>query len=482
MVEPAPSLSTFENGGEAVSVAKAVLLHGTDWVSLVGYRDHASTVSALEVGHIYYIHAGLVREKELQGTSSVEVRMGRSTEIMDCPEPLRTEIEGKTAATTDGAVGWSVSLKAARNYEEETAEWQSLSAVAAISAPETRRQLPTVYDVPSVLLKLASQGITYRGCANCSKSWKESEEGDERNKPCFCAGSTPKVFWKAQVSLMDSTASITASAFDGISALAHWFADHQSNIELAEPSHYAANLVDIDLLMQAVMAVPWTVRLSIDDSDYDEAMVVMIRAMAPTFDRADGVKHPLAGLPRFPSNSYPCPPCVLTDVQFEASAGITKVPGGGALVFRALLEVVDNPTGARQDPNTTVLRVSRRCVCALRGSEDATVWTLVQNGPLEVSSRLLQVRKNEYVHTVVSCRAAGQLTLNAFHALGNDDVTSFQAFFSKERALYVEKNGASQIAFVGDDATTPLRIAKAASALAPAIPPQQWRERAAVQK
>ena len=92
-----------------------------------------------------------------------------------------------------------------RNYEDEKTEWSSLSVLAAMSSSQQQRQIDTLFDVPSVFVGLPDS-VSYPGCGECVKAWHEAPS-------CDCNGQRIR-FWKAVLSLRDSTAQIQATIFE----------------------------------------------------------------------------------------------------------------------------------------------------------------------------------------------------------------------------------------------------------------------------
>ena len=129
----------------------------------------------------------------------------------------------------------------------------------------------------------------------------------------------------------------------------------------------------LDDLMTTIAAIPFTVILSFEDSDNAGGTEMILRLVTPTYDETNGVKHPLKPFLRCLDSSHSLPPCQLADTSFNAGAGLSIVPGGSVTRFRALLELMDKPGGLRRSAEETFLRITRRCACALRHSDDDTV-------------------------------------------------------------------------------------------------------------
>jgi len=469
LVGEAPKTSTVSSHGEDALVCNAQVRVENEVIRLSGWREHAAEVEKLVLGEIYFFQAISVRPLETkEGKSSLELRLTKLTVISLCPEPLYTQVKVSTPENTTGAHAWT-SLTSARDYASEKSDWYTLSMCETICAPEERRRLSLLAQVPSVFVRGFAGRITYYGCSTCKKSWTE-----DFGQACQCSGGTRAVFWKAVATLVDSTAQVQATLFDAIAGIIGAVVD-DDDMERSEPSFYDEP-AHIDALLSRVGAIPFTCVFSFEDNDYDTHPQLIARLVKPTFDEKHGVKHPLDKMVHFASTSYPCPPCALTSTKFEPSIGLTEVPGGATSSFRALLEIMDSASGARQGEGGTALRVTRRCVCALRSVESAQTYQLVQNGPLEITTLLLQVRKSDYIHAIVTWRAQEELTLIAFWPLDSKCVTKFRQFFIKECELHGAMALGSELKLSHSKAETPLRIAANASAAAASTQAQPWPE------
>jgi hypothetical protein len=167
----------------------------------------------------------------------------------------------------------------------------------------------------------------------------------------------------------------------------------------------------------------------------------------------------------------------VAETKFSPGIGLAHVPGGVTTSFRVLLEIMDNSSGATRDEATDTLKVTRRCACALRDTESAETYLLTQNGPLDVTTLLLQVRKNEYVHAIVSWRSSDAISLNAFWALPAVEVTKFRQFFQKECEIFAAMATGTDLKLKGEVDETPLRIVNTASTVPTVGVSLPWEER-----
>ena len=96
-----------------------------------------------------------------------------------------------------------------------------------------------------------------------------------------------------------------------------------------------------------------------------------------------------------------------------------------------------------------------------------TTYAIVQHGPLEETSRLLQIKKGEFAHAIVAWRAADVITLLSYYPIEGASVESFKKFFSKEVDLHLamfESTGAHILDLPdSNEGGTPTRVHKKAS-------------------
>ena len=157
---------------------------------------------------------------------------------------------------------------------------------------------------------------------------------------------------------------------------------------------------------------------------------------------------------------------------------MSMTPGGAVSSFRVLLEVMDTPPAPRRGESAGSLRVSRRCVCALRDSEDSTTVDLVRHGLAESVFGFLALQKGAYIHAIVAWRASESLCLNSFWLVPTDEVTKFRVFFRKEVELYAGAMANEHTALSISTEETPLRITERASAAsADSVEQQPWATR-----
>ena len=415
---------------------------------------------------IYYFEAICVKpifNKDKK--KSVELLVVKGTNITVCDEPLRSRVLTITPESSDGARMWTNVMGSRRDYAKEPVQWYSLSVCETICAPDARRQVNLLVKVPSVFILSLGGKITYWACSQCKKSWP----GEEPQR-CACTGASRVLLWKADVTLFDNTAQVKATFFDALASVVEEFADGDSS---KTEKSYFEDEEQLDSLLPKVAAIPFTIIFSFEDNDFDVRPQLIARLVAPTFNAKHGVLHPLAKMVRFETKSSQCPPCKLEGAKFDPGCGLICLHGSSTCSIRVLLEVLDAPSGARRGDGAA-LRVTRRCACALRGSESTQTYTLVQHGPLEITTLLFQVRKCEFIHAIVTWRTADELTLIAFYPLCTDAVTKFRQFFKAEVSIHIAMMTDDDVKLERSDAETPLRIAATASTAAASARKHDW--------
>ena len=299
---------------------------------------------------------------------------------------------------------------------------------AAICVPGEQREITDIAQVPSVMMQVISEKITYAGCSKCKKAYNDQAPN------CDC-GEDSVHHWKARVLLTDGSAQVEAVVFDALADLAEAVMDCEeagSKEANRDPNTYAEDSGKVDQFLAVFAALPLTVRITFDNRNFKEGLEMTVRVIQPTIDTAPkGVRHPLTVIPCFKSDSSPCPPVALATTSFLPGVGLSLVPTGSVPSFRALLQFTEKPQGLKRDADGITLRVNRKCVCALSPDDDKTIFMAVQNGPLEVTSRLLQFEKGDLAHAVVAWRSKDVLTILCAHKIPTDATLTFKAFFSE---------------------------------------------------
>ena len=454
-----PRKKTRQIGGEDVEVANTTIRIEDNLITLAGFGTNSDKVMDMIHGNIYYLHAVAKQDsidKETK-TNSVEIRVKHRTKITECKGALGKQIADGTPNACEGGTSWTaIRGGPRRDYESEVGDWYTLSVCEAVCAPAERRKVDLVCQIPSVMIDNITGPICYLGCSKCRKGWQECQS-------CDCSDASAVLQWKVHASVSDSTAQVSVTFFTAFAAVMKMHATLQDDESLTEPESRCNNEEHLEALLSAIKTIPFTLVLSFDDSDYKDGTEIIVQLATPTFDNVQGVKHPLTKIIRFNVASYPCPPCALSETEFNPGVGLAVTPAGATASFRALLEVMDQARGGKLADGSTTLCVERNCACALRDKESTAVYKLIRNAPLAIATLMLQVRKGDYIHAVVAWRSSSALTLEAFLAIGKEEITNYRKFFRAECEILKATVTNSQFSLTRNPGETPLRIVSSAS-------------------
>ena len=473
VVPPDPTVRKVDKDQQTFEVGNAHLRAGDHWISLAGYREHAAWVQELTVGDCVMLDRVYTHlEQTDESGKTVQLRVGILSRTSKCTGMLAEEIASTTPESLDGANALSKKFTSRTKIQwaDEDADWVSLSVVGAVLAPGARRDVSMRCKIPSVFLQLPEPKVTYHGCSVCKKG-----DGETGTRQCDCKDAQLVPLLKTRLTLMDSFAQVTATCFDAFQNVIEWYAAGDPG---KQGLAYYEEEDNVEVLRAEIAAVPFTVLLSFEDSDYIDGIELVVRLITPTFDAAAGVHHPMCPVVWVRTSSMGCPPCALQTTSFRPGLGMSMIPGGATSMFRVLLEILDGPSAPRRGESAGSLKVSRRCVCALRTDEATAGFELVQHGPAELVFRFLALPKNTYIHAHVSWRAPDSLCLSAFWSLPAEMVAKFRVVFRKEVQLFVAAATDDKAVLTVDPNETPLRIAGRASTLsATSTGRQSWASR-----
>jgi hypothetical protein len=261
--------------------------------------------------------------------------------------------------------------------------------------------------------------------------------------------------WKATFTLMDDSGQLTAKCFGEFADLIPF---HSEDHEDADPGTYLNNMPKVDALMESIAAVPFTVLLSFEDSEYSERIEAQIRRITPT----TAEMHPGKQLLRCKTDGgQSCPPSALRDVAFRAGVGCGIIASKAVQTFRSLLKIMDKPKGLeRENENSPAVCCARKVSCVLHVAGDAVEYKLKQTGAIDVVSRLLIPQKGALIHALVGLRPDNVLILFAFYVVPTEDVDGFQKLFEIEAGLHKDQDGSTVLPQA--DVSTPVRTQHAA--------------------
>ena len=292
--------------------------------------------------------------------------------------------------------------------------------------------------------------------------------------------------------MVDETGQVVATAFPSLAGYVKMFAEE--DVERQQPQYYQDHPERVDKLAVALQACPFTVLLAFDENTIKGKIEFSVKAIAPTFNPDPAqLRHPLKQILRSTSNlmaSSGCPPCALHKTSFDSGAGVTCVPGGSALQFRALLVIVDKEaslervadTEDKPDDPAPALRCTRKVQCLCRPDDDNTTYDVTSMGALSFAHLWSQPRKNEVLHTLLSWRGENDLTLVAFFPVAQtiDQAAAFKKFFAREvelKSQYLDTPEASDIRFTSENTPTK-RLAAALTTGDELVPTEAWVKRA----
>ena len=426
VIEPTPEKKTIRIRSEDVPVTNASIRNESEWIRLAAWRDVAEEPLSLQVGQAYLFEAVRVATSE---DGKVECRYTTLTDVRCCPTPLMEIMDAGTTTGREGATMLS-RLGGQRDVSTADAHWFSLSLCEAICAPGYRRSLTDVVQIPSVLMSLNSDELTYLGCKTCKKKYHDGAPA------CSCKEESTHD-WRAEIVLTDGSAQVTATIFDALADVVEAVLGFEEARILPETFEVGSDNYD-DLIM-SVGAIPFTVLITFSDNDYLDCIGVVIRKAKPTFDvNGCTARHPLKVLPRFKSDTSSCPPVALSLTKFSTGAGLSLLPTGSVASFRALLHFTDHPKGVKRCADGATLKVVRQCACAIHADTDDKTYIVMQNGPLELTSRLLAIQKDDFAHAVVSWRGSEHLTLHSYYKIPKDAVIAYKKMFKRETELHLE--------------------------------------------
>ena len=221
-----------------------------------------------------------------------KLRYQKSTTHSECDEDLLDTLDASTLDSLNEGLFVSptfanasqMSTEALEKLMAEDSPWFSLDVVAHIIEGDLRRKLDGSVQVPSVLLKIQGDSITYVSCEACMKSVAPK-------KTCSCSTTSTTLRFKAQLRLEDDTCELKTTCFDATKDIVEIFADGDEG--KLQPAYYHENAVSVEDLRMAIEAIPFTVLLTFADSEYSERIEISIKAADRTFHASKSLlRHP----------------------------------------------------------------------------------------------------------------------------------------------------------------------------------------------
>lgn len=439
-------------GSDTVPVLNFTLRCGNELVALAAWRELAGMPENLEEGDFYQINA--VKKVSQKGTDTkVQLRYTSLTVQNSCSGAARAKLEAAMTNEAGACTKWSeTGSTVRRDFDKEVSHWFTLSVCSAFTNSDQRRKLTVLAKVPSVFISNRGGEVAYAACGECKKALQQ-----DGTKRCSCTSDERMTCWKATFSLMDDSGQLTAKCFEEVADIIPF---HSEDLEDAEPGTYLNSMAKVDALMESIAAVPFTVLLSFEDSEYSERIEAQIRKITLT----TAEMHPGKQLLRCKTDGQSCPPSALRDVAFRAGVGCGIIGSKAVQTFRSLLKIMDKAKGLeRESENSPAVCCARKVSCVLHaagGPIDAVEYKLTQTGPIDVVSRLLIPQKGALIHALVGLRPDNVLILFAFYVVPTEDVDGFQKLFETEAGLYKDQDGTTVLPQA--DVSTPVRTQNAA--------------------
>ena len=421
LLPPGIQVKTESIGNDNIDIAKWQIRQGDDMINCTAWRDLAQKPGEVEVGEVMFLEA----IKKVRNRNGFELRYISVTEQRACPDKVAEEIKDKTQEdTADGATAWTKPLARKRNYTEENAMWLSLSVCAKL-LEGAYCPLTSLAHCPSVLISTSGAGLTYLSCEDCPKGLQDG------SKTCGCKSSGTRPRWRCNLTLTDNTGQIQVTCFDAMEDVVKLFADDEE--EKSKPEYFHESEEHVKELMDFLGARPFTALLSFEEDKYHSSNTAMLRNLGPTYQKdSNQPRHPLKPILRCTGPWQTCPPCRVADTTFDEGSGVSIVPGGGVVSFRALLVVKDaTGTTTRESDVSPIVTVTRRMQCALAG-DTASLLDVTVAGTLDHATKLQQPRKAETLLAIVSWRSEKEVSLLAWTEISKEEQAAISDHFAKE--------------------------------------------------
>ena len=498
VLSPGPVTSPHSIDGTECNVTNFFIRTHSEIVKVEAWRDTSAYAHQVASGQVHFFDS-IKKIHPDKGEQQVSVlRYQKSTRHHDAPPTLEKEIKDSTEDNHAGCTMISPIVSNAsrgaevRQYQLERAPWMTLSVVADIMKGGCLRSLKGVIQIPSVFIKPAQENITYMACSECHRGVRVEEDG-RTTRFCQCVQNETCARFRTQLRLMDETHVMKGTIFDAMNTVVAIYADGDET--KMHGSHYHGNTDNVQDLSMAVEAIPFTILAALEENTYTTGLELSIKAIEPSFHiQPERIRHPLKAVLRSEDKlhafgkTFGCPPCALADTKFEEGAGVVVVPGGTTQMFRALLIVTDKQgttepteTTARTEEASPAVRCRRKVTCALQETAEPVTHILQSVGSLSFATKLLQPRKGEILHAIVTWRSQAELTLIAFATAADKeaDAQLFKQFFAKEVEIANMQETLSPVNIVrfGEEDTPCKKHKEAITAAEGLVTPEQWSKR-----
>ena len=205
VLEQAASISIQQSlkDGDEFEVSNAWIRNGTECIRLCCYRDLAPLALDLVVRSVVFIESVAKHYSEDRGLEVVAVPDQLATMINACSPPTMNDCSSVSIIAESIS---SEEREAHRDYENEDAEWTSLSVIAAVANCKEQREIKTLYQVPSIFLTV-DDSLTYQGCSKCKKGCKQIDAMESPQPACSC-GAEMKSYWRGKIMCTDASGDV----------------------------------------------------------------------------------------------------------------------------------------------------------------------------------------------------------------------------------------------------------------------------------
>ena len=295
LVGSAPTKKNVTRDGEDLQVVNAMLRAGGAVVQCSGWREAADRMEKLVVGELYYFDAVRVNKAQ-DGSRSVSLVAIGQTKILPCPPSIAATLSDTPDSMEESDHLTNLAGKGFKDVRQANAKWCSVSMLSCLMHPNVAQVGNEVYRVPSSIVTVTSNGLAYRGCPVCKKAVQNG------NLWCNCSRSdqAPKCYWKANISVTDSTAQVTGTVFDGLVNLKPYFEKLKFHVEFI-PDHFLGDdeqgATNTEEAASFIAAIPMTVLIELSAGRQSGQLDLIVRNLRPTLE--ENVEM-LPVLPRVP--------------------------------------------------------------------------------------------------------------------------------------------------------------------------------------
>ena len=330
------------------------------------WREQGAELATKAAGSVIAV----LQVNVIKSNGSWECHATRSTQITECPEPLKGEL---LQSTDLESTGHSLTRNTSVDYETCSTTSVTLSALASILAPKGSRDLGGVYELHNAGV-FGVTAVLSDGSFKIEKSCKE----------CFCrladgvdacpshpeAGVAPR--WMFSLEIADGEASLSAMLYHDQAKTLPFLTD---DLDGSDP------MVQQEIVKH-FRAEPWSLRLILKPDIVKNSNYLEIKKLLPTIT-PEGLVGTFAfvNAPRVDAGKPGCPFAFCSDVKFDEDFGVVRYKDVEVTAVRVLLKtekaVAGDPDVGTPDPTMSGLRVVRRVSCCLNDLDQAAYYLSV---------------------------------------------------------------------------------------------------------